>query len=371
MTALTKERNTLERPGALLYYPMAASVKCLQGGLVVLDTAGNAKPAVTATGLVGVGRCEVTADNSSGAAAAISVLVRAGVFQWVNGESITKTSIGYTAYAADDQTVFKTVTGKSPVGVIIDVDANGVWVETQVDSILETIGLTVANNLSDVASATTAATNLGLGTGSNPTFNNLTVSGTELVTGVATFTAAPVFSAGTASQTVELTAGKALTTAAITGTGSYVKSVSPTLTGTIAAANQTLSGTLAVTGVATFSNKLSTQVGTYTVSTPDVDGGSLICDLTDAAVITLPAIAAGNDGMKIRLMNTAAAAAAGIQYTVTGADRICGTVVGVTVTAASTLTNTKATAKKGDYASLVANNALKLWLIDGGVGVWA
>src|SRR3990167_5639545 len=41
-----------------------------------------------------------------------------------------------------------------------------------------------------------------------------------------------------------------------TGTGAIVHAVSPTLTGTIAAANQTLSGTLGVTGAATLGGTL-------------------------------------------------------------------------------------------------------------------
>lgn len=78
---------------------------------------------------------------------------------------------------------------------------------------------------------------------------NTVIGGTLSVTGVATFTAAPVFSSGTASQSLELDASKNVVTAAITGTGSYVKSASPTLTGTITAAAANFSGLLSVAGV--------------------------------------------------------------------------------------------------------------------------
>ena len=50
---------------------------------------------------------------------------------------------------------------------------------------------------------------------------------------------------------MELTAGKALTTVAITGTGSYVKSASPTLSGTVAG-SVTFSGANTHSGVANF-----------------------------------------------------------------------------------------------------------------------
>ena len=62
--------------------------------------------------------------------------------------------------------------------------------------------------------------------------------------------------------------GAATSIASQTGTGStFVMSVSPTLTGTIAGANQTLSGTLGVTGVATFSaDPLFNSTGAILVS---------------------------------------------------------------------------------------------------------
>ena len=44
------------------------------------------------------------------------------------------------------------------------------------------VGLTATNNLSDVASATTSATNLGLGTGDSPQFTAVNVGGTAIWT---------------------------------------------------------------------------------------------------------------------------------------------------------------------------------------------
>lgn len=62
---------------------------------------------------------------------------------------------------------------------------------------------------------------------------NATIAGTTTQTGVQTFTAAPVVSALTASLPVFTTAGKALTSNAMTGTGSVVMSASPTLSGSV------------------------------------------------------------------------------------------------------------------------------------------
>lgn len=62
---------------------------------------------------------------------------------------------------------------------------------------------------------------------------NQTLSGTLGVTGVATFTAAPVFSSATASQAMFTDGSKGLVSNAITGTGNVVMSASPTLSGSV------------------------------------------------------------------------------------------------------------------------------------------
>jgi hypothetical protein len=86
MTALTAARNTPQRAGDILGYPVKASVKPIQGGIAVLS-AGYAAPATTATGLIAVGRFEETVDNTSGADGALSVQVRRGTFRFGNSAS--------------------------------------------------------------------------------------------------------------------------------------------------------------------------------------------------------------------------------------------------------------------------------------------
>jgi hypothetical protein len=133
MGALTADRATAERPGDEFSYDVAASVNCRAGGIAVLDASGNVKPAVTATGLICVGRFEEAVDNSSGSAAAVKAKVKRGVFRFGNSSSadaITKAEIGDTCYLVDDQTVAKTngSSTRSAAGVIVDVDSAGVWV---------------------------------------------------------------------------------------------------------------------------------------------------------------------------------------------------------------------------------------------------
>lgn len=97
-----------------------------------------------------------------------------------------------------------------------------------------------------------------MGTGSSPTFNNVTITGTLSVTGVATFTAQPIMSSLSASQAVFTDSSKGLVSNAITGTGNVVMSASPTLTGTIAAASLSLSSLTA--GRVSYSGSAGLQV---------------------------------------------------------------------------------------------------------------
>ena len=61
----------------------------------VLDSAGNCKPAVTATGLIAVGRFLETVSNGA-VAGAVSVRVQRGIFRYANSadaDAITKAEI--------------------------------------------------------------------------------------------------------------------------------------------------------------------------------------------------------------------------------------------------------------------------------------
>lgn len=166
--ALAQDRNTPERAGVSWEFPVAAAVKCFAGALAVLDPSGNVKPAVTATGLVAVGRFEDRADNSAGLAAAITAKGKRGVFRWNNSadaDEITKAEIGDACYIVDDQTVAKTdgSATRSKAGIVEGVDAQGVWVATGVEILNSPASaLLAANNLSDVGTKATARSNLGV-----------------------------------------------------------------------------------------------------------------------------------------------------------------------------------------------------------------
>ncbi|WP_172298341.1 hypothetical protein [Pseudoruegeria sp. HB172150] len=133
MTALTKNRNTLQAIGDNRVGLVAASTLIYAGAFLMRNAAGYLVEGQTATGLVGVGRAEEQVDNSDGSAGDLSASYRVGIFRFANSTStdeITQADIGALCYAVDDQTVAKTdgTATRSAAGVVHDVDEAGVWV---------------------------------------------------------------------------------------------------------------------------------------------------------------------------------------------------------------------------------------------------
>lgn len=116
MAALTNSRNTPELAdgGRMQVYPVEANTTVYLGSIVALDAAGNAAPAASAPNLKVVGRAEMVfngmpgqdAVNNPGAAGAISIITRRGVFMYaVNDGSIGAAQVGLPVYAVDDNSV--------------------------------------------------------------------------------------------------------------------------------------------------------------------------------------------------------------------------------------------------------------------------
>lgn len=132
--ALTKDRNTLRREGVKYSDPVAAATRIFAGSLVCLNASGYAVPGSVSTTLKARGVAQEYVDNAAGAAGAVHVETRRGVFLFGNSASadeITRADIGASAYIVDDQTVAKTsaTNTRSVAGIIRDVDGAGVWVE--------------------------------------------------------------------------------------------------------------------------------------------------------------------------------------------------------------------------------------------------
>ncbi|MBL0949263.1 MAG: hypothetical protein IBJ08_00860 [Pseudomonas sp.] len=134
MVALTKDRNTVRRDGVQFNDPVAASTRIFAGALVCLNAAGFAVPGSTSATLKARGRAEEQVDNRDGAAGALRIETRRGVFPFANSaaaDEITRADIGNECFIVDDQTVAKTsaTDTRSVAGIIRDLDDAGVWVE--------------------------------------------------------------------------------------------------------------------------------------------------------------------------------------------------------------------------------------------------
>ena len=118
---LTTDRNTPRRDNVLRADLAAATI--FAGALYTLNAAGAASPAKAAD------TKPVRAVAHARAEAGDLVEGRVGCFRFGNAAAaaaVTKAEIGANAFVVDDQTVGKT--GTSIAGVIVDVDADGVWV---------------------------------------------------------------------------------------------------------------------------------------------------------------------------------------------------------------------------------------------------
>lgn len=134
MAALTADRSTPQRDGVDFSFPVAASTKIFAGSIAAINASGLLVPGSTATTQKCVGVAQALADNSAGAASAITCKVKRGVFRFGNsasGDLIALDDIGGNCYIVDDQTVALTngSSTRSVAGVIRDVDADGVWVQ--------------------------------------------------------------------------------------------------------------------------------------------------------------------------------------------------------------------------------------------------
>ncbi len=110
MTALSKGRTVKSIAGILSSHPVKADAVIHQGAIIVLDSTGYAKPAITATGLIPVGIARESVDATDLASGAVSVECETMIAACANlgADAVTFTEIGKLVYLVDDQTVAKT-----------------------------------------------------------------------------------------------------------------------------------------------------------------------------------------------------------------------------------------------------------------------
>ncbi|HUY26151.1 MAG TPA: hypothetical protein VMV27_01915 [Candidatus Binataceae bacterium] len=155
MAGLANGRNTPELAdgGRMRVLPVEANTNVYLGGIVALDAAGNAVPAAasvspTVVALRIIGRAEMVLNgipgenalNNPGAAGAISIVARKGVFLFDNAtglDAIAAANVGSECFALDDHTVSMndrasgdTVQTRAAAGQIVAIDASGgIWVD--------------------------------------------------------------------------------------------------------------------------------------------------------------------------------------------------------------------------------------------------
>lgn len=134
MAALTASRAIQQKPGILFSYPVLANAVIFQGAIVVITSAGYAKPGVTGTGLTTVGIARDSVDNTGGGNGAKTIEVEemiAGCLSAGGGDQIAFDDIGKFCYLVDDQTVGLTsaTDTRSLAGIIRSLEGSLVFVE--------------------------------------------------------------------------------------------------------------------------------------------------------------------------------------------------------------------------------------------------
>ena len=184
----------------------------------------------TPTANIGMGAFKITnlaaGTVASDAARLDQVQGGAATFISVTGtDNLTGTVVpALSAYATGNQFSFL-VANTNTAAVTINVDGIGAKAITRTGTTALVAGDMVAGQAVEIIYD---GTRFQLVNGNS--FTNLKVSGTLGVTGVATFTAQPIVSSLTASLPVFTDASKGLVSNTMTGTGSVVMSISPSLT---------------------------------------------------------------------------------------------------------------------------------------------
>lgn len=131
-TAASDEVDTPTRDGRYIVIVQGSNT-IYAGTMVCADSSGLAEHATDAASKKVIGRAEVTQDNTgSSYSSTRTIKIRTGIFRWTNGDSFTDANIGDLAYVEDNQTVQTAASASSDsiAGVIVDVDDDGVWVDT-------------------------------------------------------------------------------------------------------------------------------------------------------------------------------------------------------------------------------------------------
>ncbi len=176
MAQLSAPFDAPERAGYTVQVGLAAAAVAYPGGIIALNSSGYGVAASDAAGLVVIGRCEVAADNTTGAAGALTTNVKRGVFRFTNSANnpVAEANIGSACYVESDSVVATATTYKLPAGIVIDVDpdGSGVWVDmTRIPGQPAALAITSAANAT--ATPTDLASCIALTFGVKNNFNGV------------------------------------------------------------------------------------------------------------------------------------------------------------------------------------------------------
>ena len=130
MTALSDNAGRPYREGIdVADVPLQASTTVYQGSLLEIDGNGRVKPATKAQNKTYFGVARGYAKNGTTAGEEKIDVRRKGAFHFAKSGTAV---VGKKAYVVDDNTVTDVAAGATAVGLIIDADADGVWVELDV-----------------------------------------------------------------------------------------------------------------------------------------------------------------------------------------------------------------------------------------------
>lgn len=133
MTQLAADNETIKGPAAGSSLQQALTIydgeKTYVGGMLAVDSAGEAHMASDTLGLRIAGICPEQVDNTDDGETVSPPLV--GIYRMNNSSTaaITAAMRQMPCYVEDDNTVAATSTNLVVAGLIIDVDSDGVWVD--------------------------------------------------------------------------------------------------------------------------------------------------------------------------------------------------------------------------------------------------
>ena len=129
MAALSKNISRALRDGRSSTAGVQAGATVRQGSLLEVDGSGHVAPATRGANKIYIGVAERPATGTSTAGETRVPYGRGPVYHFDFGGTADNDTVGRTVYVLDDNTVTDVAAGASKLGVIADVDDDGVWVD--------------------------------------------------------------------------------------------------------------------------------------------------------------------------------------------------------------------------------------------------